>query len=262
MKHTARLCMVLLLMSVPVSISSAQAGDGCSSGDITSRVEQVYAAYAEGTSAGSDMEVALAGMNTLIDQIDAIYAECDQTRYESYVEEGTALLEHLREGGYVLYVRHAATDTSQQDTDLASCDTQRNLSEQGRIDAANIGGWWSALAVPVGDVISTEYCRTRETAELAFGEPTVIPKAELETTLSNLLAISTPEGMNTIIVGHVDLLETATGISIPEDIRLNEGDALVYHPLGGPMGDQGYELVTRISLRNWADLARIADGMD
>ena len=262
MKRAVRLFMILCLLSVPVSISLAQAGEACSSGGIAGRVEEIYAAYSEGVSPDADMEVALVGMDSMLDQINAIYAECDEARYEDFTESGAALLEELREGGYVVYVRHAATDTSQQDTDLASCETQRNLSEQGRIDAANIGAAWTALAVPVGEVISTEYCRTRETAQLAFGEPTIIPKAELESSLETMLAISTAEGMNTVIVGHVDMLETATGISIPEDIRLNEGDALVYHPLGGPMGDQGYELVTRISLRNWADLARIAEAME
>ncbi|HLU10447.1 MAG TPA: histidine phosphatase family protein [Oceanobacillus sp.] len=151
----------------------------------------------------------------------------------------------MREGGYVIYVRHARTDNAQEDTDLASCETQRNLSEQGRLDAASIGETWATLAVPVGELISTEYCRTRETAQLAFGEPNIIPKAQLEQALETLLAIPPAEGMNTVI-------------SIPEDIRFNEGDALVYRPLGGPMGDQGYELVTRISFLNWFDLARIA----
>jgi hypothetical protein len=110
----------------------------------------------------------------------------------------------------------------------------------------------------VSEVISTEYCRTRETAQLAFGEPIVVPRAELEDTLDEWLATAPAEGTNMILVGHVDLLEQVTGIRIPEDVRLNEGDALVYHPLGGPMGDGGYELVTRISFRNWFDLARIA----
>lgn len=248
--------MIVMLVGVTAQIVVAQAGDICSGEHIANRVGEVYNAYTEHGS--SDLESSLNGIASLESQLDAIYSECNEVRYQAYVEEGRALLEDLREGGYVIYVRHARTDNAQEDTDLASCETQRNLSEQGRLDAASIGETWATLAVPVGELISTEYCRTRETAQLAFGEPNIIPKAQLEQALETLLAIPPAEGMNTVIVGHVDLLEAATGISIPEDIRFNEGDALVYRPLGGPMGDQGYELVTRISFLNWFDLARIA----
>lgn len=235
--------MIVMLVGVTAQIVVAQAGDICSGEHIANRVGEVYNAYTE--QGASDLESSLNGIASLESQLDAIYSECNEVRYQAYVEEGRALLEDLREGGYVIYVRHARTDNAQEDTDLASCETQRNLSEQGRLDAASIGETWATLAVPVGELISTEYCRTRESAQLAFGEPNIIPKAQLEQALETLLAIPPAEGMN-------------TGISIPEDIRFNEGDALVYRPLGGPMGDQGYELVTRISFLNWFDLARIA----
>lgn len=235
--------MIVMLVGVTAQIVVAQAGDICSGEHIANRVGEVYNAYTE--QGASDLESSLNGIASLESQLDAIYSECNEVRYQAYVEEGRALLEDLREGGYVIYVRHARTDNAQEDTDLASCETQRNLSEQGRLDAASIGETWATLAVPVGELISTEYCRTRESAQLAFGEPNIIPKAQLEQALETLLAIPPAEGMNTVI-------------SIPEDIRFNEGDALVYRPLGGPMGDQGYELVTRISFLNWFDLARIA----
>lgn len=246
----------LALVAAALAVN-AQDDVTCSVDSVAGRVSEAYSAYEDQAASAGDMESALSGMDALTSQISTIYAECDEARYQAYVEEGTALLEDLRGGGYIIYVRHAATDSTQQDTDLASCETQRNLSDKGRADAAKIGEAWTSLSVPVGEVISTEYCRTRETAEMAFGEPEVMQKADLEVSLGTLLAITPEDGMNSIIVGHVDLLETATGIAIPEDIRFNEGDALVYRPLGGPMGDQGYELLTRISLRNWFDLARI-----
>jgi phosphohistidine phosphatase SixA len=255
MKRIIRGIVVGLLL-IPAAQMSAQDGDTCSPESIASRLDEVYASYAEQST--SDLESSLASIANLNGEINAIYAECDEARYQAYVEQGTALLEDLREGGYVIYVRHAKTDSSQEDTDLASCETQRNLTEEGRSDAARIGEAWSSLNVAISELISTEYCRTRETAELAFGEPQVIPREELETSLETWLAMSPAEGTNRVIVGHVDLLEAVTGISIPEDIRLNEGDALVYRPLGGPMGDQGYELMTRIGFRNWFDLVRIA----
>jgi phosphohistidine phosphatase SixA len=226
-----------------------------------SSVGEAYTTFTD-IPAESDLETSLDGLDSLSSAIRAIDAECDEARYQAYIAEGTEMLNDLRGGGYVLYVRHARTDRSQEDADPidpADCKTQRNLSEQGRADAANIGEIWKALDIPVSEIMSSEYCRTKETAQAAFGEPTVIPFAELETTLDELLATAPAEGTNTIIVGHVDLLEKVTGIQIPEEVRLNEGDALIYRPIaGGVMGDAGYEMVGRISFRNWADLARIA----
>src|SRR5262245_29980582 len=58
------------------------------------------------------------------------------------------LLTALRDGGHVIYFRHAATDRSQQDSDphnLANCATQRNLTDDGRADARTIGEAFRAL---------------------------------------------------------------------------------------------------------------------
>jgi len=252
--------LITLLVLLPSVETVAQEDDGCSAEQIIARISVAYETYVGEASADSNLEASLGDIDALNAEIAAIYTECDDARYQAYVSEGTALLDDLREGGYVIYVRHAATDQSQQDQetiDPEACETQRNLSMRGREDAAMIGTVWATLDIPVSRIISTEYCRTRETAELAFGEPSVIPKAELVTSLDEVLAELPSEGTNVIVVGHVDLLEDATGIQIPEDIRLNEGDALVYRPEGGAMGDGGYDLVTRIGLRNWSDLGRI-----
>ena len=78
-----------------------------------------------------------------------------------------SLLEALREGGFVIYFRHAATDTAiDQNVDFEYCATQRNLSQRGRDQAAEIGAGFEALGIPVGEVRSSEFCRTQETAEL------------------------------------------------------------------------------------------------
>ena len=91
---------------------------------------------------------------------------------------GPALLAALREGGFVIYFRHARTDFSQDDvdlSDLSNCATQRNLSAEGRDKARLIGEAIAAHGIPVGEVLSSELCRTRETAELAFGRTTPMP---------------------------------------------------------------------------------------
>jgi broad specificity phosphatase PhoE len=65
--------------------------------------------------------------------------------------------------------RQAATDQTQIDSDLSRCETQRNLDEQSRAEARAIGQAVRALGIPVGAVLSSGYCRTRDTAALAFG---------------------------------------------------------------------------------------------
>lgn len=154
--------------------------------------------------------------------------------------EGVGLVEALRAGGFVIYVRHAATDFSQEDTDrqnLEDCSTQRNLSDAGRADARRIGEGFAALGIPVGEVLGSEYCRTRQTAELAFGR--VTPTTDLTSVfaaaetgvdeeriadLRRLLATAPEPGTNTVLVGHQANLEGATGVVI------DEGEAAIFLP--------------------------------
>jgi phosphohistidine phosphatase SixA len=51
---------------------------------------------------------------------------------------------------------------------IGDCTTQRNLDDAGREQARRIGQAFRARKVPVQRVLSSQWCRTRETAELAF----------------------------------------------------------------------------------------------
>ena len=91
---------------------------------------------------------------------------------------GPDLTRSLKAGGLVIVFRHAATHFSKPDQDpvvVSDCSTQRNLSAQGRADARAIGRSLRRLGLPVGTVFSSAYCRTLETARLAFGRATVQP---------------------------------------------------------------------------------------
>ena len=153
---------------------------------------------------------------------------------------GPDLLAALRNGGFVIYFRHARTDFSQDDTDLSdlsNCATQRNLSAEGRTQARLIGDAIATLAIPIGDILSSELCRTRETAELAFGEATPAPdltsfgtagseveEEERVAALRRLLATPPAPGTNTVLVGHLFNIQAAAGIS------LAEGQAAIFRP--------------------------------
>ncbi|MEJ2351237.1 MAG: hypothetical protein P8Y03_15740 [Anaerolineales bacterium] len=86
---------------------------------------------------------------------------------------GAALVEALQQGGYVIYFRNAASDLSQTDSDtqnLGNCEKQRNLIDRGRREAGIIGEAFQALDIPIGRVLSSGYCRSRQTAQIAFGK--------------------------------------------------------------------------------------------
>jgi broad specificity phosphatase PhoE len=156
--------------------------------------------------------------------------------------DGSSLVDGPRRGGYVLLFRHAATDFSQRDSDrqrLENCATQRNLSDDGRAQAALIGQRFRELEIPVGAVLASPYCRTLETATIAFGR--VEPSAELISELSDdttgsrerltaalraMLAQAPEPGTNTVLVTHTLNIEDATGLDI------EEGEAIVALPDG------------------------------
>lgn len=75
----------------------------------------------------------------------------------------------LRAGGIVLF-RHANAPGVGDPAAfrLGDCGTQRNLDAEGRAQSRRIGERLRAQGVTVGEVLASQWCRTRETAELAF----------------------------------------------------------------------------------------------
>ncbi len=75
----------------------------------------------------------------------------------------------LREGAIVLFRHARAPGVGDPDNfNLQDCSTQRNLDDQGRAEARAIGKFFRDNAIDVGQVLSSEWCRCLETAELAF----------------------------------------------------------------------------------------------
>ncbi|MEM7588148.1 MAG: histidine phosphatase family protein [Acidobacteriota bacterium] len=178
---------------------------------------------------------------------------------------GAELLAALKQGGHVIYFRHAQTekdyaDQADPNMSLDDCESQRKLSEAGIEDAKAIGAAFSSKEIPVGKVIASEYCRAWQTAELAFGrydeknpklnflpfeEYTPEQVEEMKANVTPLLVEVPAEGANTVIVGHDDLFEAATGI-YPEP----QGIGYVMTP----DGQGGFELVANLLPAEWAEL--------
>ncbi len=163
------------------------------------------------------------------------------------------LVEALRGGGYTLYFRHTSTDFSKQDGNMANyrdCANQRMLSDKGRDEAREIGKAIAALRIPVGEVLSSPYCRTTETATLMFGRATGANEIREEAgnnyaALKRLLAKPVAaRGVNRMLVGHGTPFRAIAGPP-----HLAEGEAAVLKPLG-----ERYVVVARIASRDWTTL--------
>ena len=182
------------------------------------------------------------------------------------------LVAALREGGHVIYIRHAKTnkdwgDQINPDLDLADCGTQRRLSDAGKKDAKDIGEGVKAAGIPVGDVISSEYCRAYNTADLAFGTFTKDPNLNflpcVECTpedykqyaerLSPLMSAQPEAGKNTFLVGHDDPFQGVTMPIVPVNGIYPAPMGVAY--VAKPLGDGKFNLVAKILPNQWKELA-------
>jgi phosphohistidine phosphatase SixA len=164
----------------------------------------------------------------------------------------------LRRGGLILYFRHTATDFSQNDANMKSfedCASQRNLTDRGRADARTIGTAIRALAIPVGKVRASPFCRTVETAELAFGraEKTVEVRGGSARAddparyaqLRKLLSQPPARGTNDVIVSHGNPFHAVAGPPY-----LAEGEAAVVQPDASGKNAE-FRVIARIRVEEW-----------
>ena len=177
----------------------------------------------------------------------------------------SSLLQDLKNGGYIIYFRHATTERDYADQadplmSLDDCNSQRKLSLQGIRESYDIGLAFASKAIPIGQIIVSEYCRSWKTANFAFGEWTqkdsrlnFLPYEDytddhvelMKKNVMPLLTQSPLPGTNTIIVGHDDIFESATGI-YPEP----QGIAYILEP----DGKNGFEIIANVLPSEWATL--------
>lgn len=77
----------------------------------------------------------------------------------------------LKQGGYVVLMRHAQTVPGTGDPPhfkLEDCATQRNLNDLGRSQSRAWGAAFRARGIPLDGVYSSQWCRCIDTANLAF----------------------------------------------------------------------------------------------
>ena len=185
-----------------------------------------------------------------------------------------ALVSALRDGGHVIYIRHAKTtkdwgDQVSPELDLADCSTQRRLSDEGKADAKTIGEGIKAAGIPVGDVISSDYCRAYNTADLAFGtytknsdlnflpcvECTPVDYENYAKRVAPLMSAKPEAGKNTFLVGHDDPFQGVTMPVIPTNGIYPAPMGVAY--VAKPLGDGNFELVAKILPNQWQALSEL-----
>jgi hypothetical protein len=168
---------------------------------------------------------------------------------------GSEVLARLKQGGLVLYFRHTSTDFGQNDeqmTNYEDCARQRNLTDKGRTEARAIGEAMRKLQIPVASVIASPFCRTLETARLAFGKATASLDArggaasgDQYAGLRRVLSTAPAATGNAVVVSHGNPFY---GIAGPP--RLAEGEAAIILP----KGDRGFDIIARVRSEEWESL--------
>ena len=101
-----------------------------------------------------------------------------QSAWGADADDSARIATLLRKGGCVALMRHAETVPGVGDPPefkLDDCRTQRNLSTAGQQDARRIGAWFKQNKLKPRAVLSSAWCRCKDTADLAFAQHTVWP---------------------------------------------------------------------------------------
>jgi phosphohistidine phosphatase SixA len=178
---------------------------------------------------------------------------------------GAELVAALRQGGYVLVMRHASSPLATPDKDTADPENtalERQLDESGRETAREMGSAIKQLGIPIGTVFSSPAYRALETVRLAsLGTPRPVPElnvgaqnmaqAAADSTRAAWLRKEVGEGTrfgtDTLIVTHAPNILAAFRDSAS---GLVDGETLVFRP----DGRGGATLVARVKIEEWAHL--------
>ncbi len=179
-----------------------------------------------------------------------------------------SLVETLRAGGNVIYMRHVTADVGRDVQGPGEwwkkCgERHRMLSDKGRADAVRVGEAIRRLRIPISQVYCSEYCRAMETARLlSLGDPktdarlngwpawkAVDPERGLKRLsqgTGELLAARPTRG-NVLLVSHKqDFPDPAE----PVLADLGDGECAVF----APDGRGGFALRGRLKVEEWAAL--------
>jgi phosphohistidine phosphatase SixA len=142
-------------------------------------------------------------------------------------EGADALWAALAKPGHVALMRHADAPGTGDPTGfrIGDCASQRNLGERGRGQARALGAEFRRRGVAVSQVLTSQWCRARETAELMALGPLVEEPAALNSffgrsgereaataALRQRLAALPAEAATVVMVTHQVNITALTGV--------------------------------------------------
>jgi phosphohistidine phosphatase SixA len=194
----------------------------------------------------------------------AIIIACAAGGSQAQALRGSALVAALRQGGYVLLMRHAHSPEMRPDkaaADPENTNLERQLDQVGRDTALAMGEAIKKLGIPIADVLSSPTYRALETVRLAsLGRAQAFPElgdggqsmqriSEAPAEWLRQKAGEPPRsGTDTVIVTHMPNLVAAFGQAAN---GAADGETFVFHP----DGKGGAELIARVKIEEWPALA-------
>ena len=172
---------------------------------------------------------------------------------------GEALVQALRQGGYVIVMRHASSPREVPDKQTANADNvkpERQLDETGRATAAAMGKALRELKIPIGEVLTSPTYRALETirlaqwaapkpaAELGDNGQSMAGGTEAQAAWLRKRVTQFPAGTNTILVTH---LPNLTGAFPQLAAGMADGEALIF----ASDGKGGAKVVARVRIEDW-----------
>jgi phosphohistidine phosphatase SixA len=181
------------------------------------------------------------------------------TLVQGQAASADAIVGLLKQGGYVLVMRHASSPREVPDKQTANADNvklERQLDAAGRADSTAMGKALRDLKIPVGEVLSSPTYRALETVrlaqlpnpqvhtELGDGGQSMQAVAEAQAAWLRERAARLPKGTNTIIVTHMPNITRA----FPDWGAVADGEVVVV----GSDGKGGTRVVGRIAIGEWS----------
>jgi hypothetical protein len=184
---------------------------------------------------------------------------------EPLVKGPQAIAATLAKGGYVIYLRHGRTQYDQIELergnrakgtfDLAKCETQRQLSNEGRVELKASGDQFRLAGIPLDGIFSSRYCRAIESAaffvnnaqptEMLSGEGQVGKDPAQKARTLSFFSMRPAAGKNHFMMAHGGIFWEATGFSI------QEGHAVALNPTNLKV------IVARIGPAEWGGIAQM-----
>ncbi len=86
------------------------------------------------------------------------------------VKSDEIVIKQLKKGGNIVFIRHAIAPGGgdPENFRLDDCSTQRNLDSQGIEQSRKIGIFFNKNQIPIDNVLSSQWCRCKDTAKYAF----------------------------------------------------------------------------------------------